>query len=514
MVREVWGRSLLTLMRCVMALLALMTGLAAIVATPAAAQNAASCTVTYDPTPNAATGTKTLPNLRVFGTTPRTIFVRTPSNPESPAYACGFTGGNALTWELTKPNGDQFRSATSDVTFTFSDGAVLVMDSGGTVTFKAPPGYTGTTYRLGGAVTITGTNSGSFVYTGSSGPSSFENGDYRTGATLTITHGGFISPNATPPQFLIDVTTVSPATITSISPSAGSTLGGTSITIAGTGFSTSGNSVTVGGTTASITSESSTQIVAATPSGTAGAADVVVTTGANEGNQTATGTFTYVAPSTVTALSPTAGPTAGNTVILSGTNFLNATAVTFGATPATSFTVNSATQITAAAPAGSGTVNVRVTTAAGTSPTGAGNQYTYIPAPVLTSVSPSSGAAGANVILTGSNLNGATAVLFGATAATSYTVNSNTQITAVAPTGVTGTVNVSVSTVGGTATLANAYSFAPAAPVVTAPANGTTTGSQPIYSGTAQANSTVTVYVDSSSIGTTTVNGAGAWSLT
>ena len=54
-----------------------------------------------------------------------------------------------------------------------------------------------------------------------------------------------------------------------------------------------------------------------------------------------------------------------------------------------------------------------------------------------------------------------------------------------------------------------------AAPVVTAPANGsllaTTT---PAYTGTAVANSTVTVYVDGSSIGTTTATGSGTFSLT
>jgi hypothetical protein len=45
---------------------------------------------------------------------------------------------------------------------------------------------------------------------------------------------------------------------------------------------------------------------------------------------------------------------------------------------ATGFTVNSATQITATAPAGTGTVDVRVTTAGGTSATGAADQYTYV----------------------------------------------------------------------------------------------------------------------------------------
>ncbi|WP_040871434.1 IPT/TIG domain-containing protein, partial [Nocardia exalbida] len=116
------------------------------------------------------------------------------------------------------------------------------------------------------------------------------------------------------------------------------------------------------------------------------------------------------------------------------TNLTGATAVTFGGTPAASFTINSATQITAVAPAGTGTVQVTVTTAGGTSN---GVAYTYVPVPTLATVVPSSGpvTGGTTVVLTGTGFTGATAVNFGATPATSFTVNSSTQITAVAPAG-------------------------------------------------------------------------------
>ena len=72
----------------------------------------------------------------------------------------------------------------------------------------------------------------------------------------------------------------------------------------------------------------------------------------------------------VTTLSPTSGPVAGGTsVTITGTGFTGATAVKFGSTAATSFTVNSATAITAKAPAGTGgMVKVTVTTPYGTSP--------------------------------------------------------------------------------------------------------------------------------------------------
>ncbi|MCY0656333.1 IPT/TIG domain-containing protein, partial [Klebsiella pneumoniae] len=66
-------------------------------------------------------------------------------------------------------------------------------------------------------------------------------------------------------------------------------------------------------------------------------------------------------------------------------------AVRFGATTAT-YTINSNTQITATPPAGSaGTVNVTVTTVGGTSATSAADQFTYVPAPTVTSISPTSG---------------------------------------------------------------------------------------------------------------------------
>ncbi|WP_280350657.1 IPT/TIG domain-containing protein, partial [Nocardia abscessus] len=104
----------------------------------------------------------------------------------------------------------------------------------------------------------------------------------------------------------------------------------------------------------------------------------------------------------------------------------------FGATPAASFTVNSDTQITAVAPAGTGTVQVTVTTAGGTSN---GVAYTYVAVPAITTVVPSVGpvTGGTTVVITGTGLTGATAVNFGATPAASFTVNSDTQITAVAP---------------------------------------------------------------------------------
>ncbi len=138
---------------------------------------------------------------------------------------------------------------------------------------------------------------------------------------------------------------------------------------------------------------------------------------------------------------------------ITGTGFTGATAVSFGATSAASFTVNSATSITAVSPAESaGTVDITVTTPNGTSATSANDQFTFVAAPTVTSLSPTSGpATGAtSVTITGTGFTGATAVSFGATSAASFTVNSDTSITAVSPAHVAATVDVTVGTVGGT----------------------------------------------------------------
>ena len=88
-------------------------------------------------------------------------------------------------------------------------------------------------------------------------------------------------------------------------------------------------------------------------------------------------------PPIVTGVNTNNGPGAGGTTVtITGANFSGATAVQFGSTNATSFTVNSATQITATAPAGSGVVDVTVTIPTGiVSPTSTADNYTYDVAP-------------------------------------------------------------------------------------------------------------------------------------
>ncbi len=81
----------------------------------------------------------------------------------------------------------------------------------------------------------------------------------------------------------------------------------------------------------------------------------------------------------VTGIAPASGSAAGgDTVAITGSGFTGAAGVGFGAASAPAVTVDSDTQITAISPAGTGTVDVTVTTPAGTSATSLASQFTYL----------------------------------------------------------------------------------------------------------------------------------------
>ena len=76
----------------------------------------------------------------------------------------------------------------------------------------------------------------------------------------------------------------------------------------------------------------------------------------------------------------------------------------------------------------------------------------FAPPPRVSSVSVTSGpaAGGTSVTVTGTGFTGATAVRFGGTPAASFTVNGDTSITALSPVASAGTVDITVTTPGGT----------------------------------------------------------------
>jgi hypothetical protein len=247
-------------------------------------------------------------------------------------------------------------------------------------------------------------------------------------------------------------------TVTGIAPPTGTTAGGTTVTITGTGFT--GATKVVFGTVAatSYVVVSDTEITAVSPAQAPSIQNIHVTTpGGTSEPVVAVDPFTYVIPSSaVSGIAPPTGTTAGGTTItITGTGFTGATKVVFGTVAATSYVVVSDTEITAVSPAqAASTRDIRVTTAGGaTTPVVAADQFTYtVPVPTVNKITPPSGttAGGTTITITGTGFTGATKVVFGTVAATSYVVVSDTEITAVSPAQAAGTRYITVTTTGGT----------------------------------------------------------------
>ncbi|MFI2324910.1 IPT/TIG domain-containing protein [Nocardia beijingensis] len=237
-------------------------------------------------------------------------------------------------------------------------------------------------------------------------------------------------------------------TVTSVSPTTGPASGGNSVVITGTGFTAQPTTVRFGTTATTFTLDSTTQITAIAPPGT-GTVQVTVANADGTSNGVP---YTYVVPApVVAAIIPNFGPATGGTLVsIVGSGFTGVTSVNFGATPATFFVAISSTLIIAIAPPGTGTVPVTVTNSAGTSP---GVPFRYVSVPTLVSVTPNTGpvTGGTAVTISGSGFTGATGVFFGFLPAVSFTVNSDTQITAITPVGL-GPVPVTVTGPGGIAT--------------------------------------------------------------
>jgi hypothetical protein len=92
----------------------------------------------------------------------------------------------------------------------------------------------------------------------------------------------------------------------------------------------------------------------------------------------------------ISSLAPTSGSTTGGNAVKIGGLYLDgATGVTFGSTPASSFSVDSSNQITAIAPAsGPSTVDVRVTGPGGSSEAVSADKYTFTAPAATTNSAP------------------------------------------------------------------------------------------------------------------------------
>ncbi|MFN0146431.1 MAG: beta strand repeat-containing protein, partial [Dehalococcoidia bacterium] len=274
----------------------------------------------------------------------------------------------------------------------------------------------------------------------------------------------------------------------------------------GTDFQPQGGSPSLGLTFGGTTSQTQATVLVNILSNSLSTSDTQFTM-----TLTAGGTNTVVAPFTatvnindihgpqtpsVTNLSQHSGPTGGgNQVVISGVHFTGVicpSGVLFGGQPATACTVNSDASITATAPAGSGTVNVRVTNLAGPSPdAGAADDYTYGAGPVVTSLSPNNGPAsgGNTVVLSGTGFGSSPTVRFNGVVATIVGTATNTSITVFAPANSAGTVAsviVTASAVQSPDVPESRYTYntgtgtgVPAISTIS-PASGTTLGGTPV----------------------------------
>jgi uncharacterized protein YjdB len=323
-----------------------------------------------------------------------------------------------------------------------------------TITGTGLTGATAVTFGTAAAASFTIMSDATIVATTPPGPGP---------VSVTVSNPGG-SSNALPYTYLAPA----PAII-SLSPTTGTS--GTPVVISGTDFEAV-SGVSFGGTAASsYTVDSLQQITATAPAGT-GAVSVVVTAAGGASNG-ATFTYAVATPApTISLVSPGLGPDVGGAPVdITGANFTGATSVKFGTTPALGFTVHSNTEIWAVSPAGSGTVDVVVTTPAGSGT--AASAFTFVPggggggggpggpSVTVTSASPNHGSTsgGTTVIITGSGLTGATLVTFGGTSASSFTVDSDTQITAVTPSHSPGMVDVMVIAGGASGTGTSIFTY-------------------------------------------------------
>ena len=253
----------------------------------------------------------------------------------------------------------------------------------------------------------------------------------------------------------VNFTITAPApgpTITTFTPMGGQA--GTIVTVLGSNF-TGATQVSFNGTAATaFTVNSATQLTVTVPAGaTTGPVGVVAATG----TATSATPFTVGLPPVITSFTPGTGYV-GSSVVLTGTGFTGATQVTFNGTVAAAFTVNSATQLTVTVPAVASTGRIGVTTPISTG--FSATNFIVVPAPVISSFTPTRGVAGTSVVITGFYFTGTTAVAFNNVPAPGFVVNSDTQITVNAPAGVTAGL-IQVTTAAGPGVSATIFEVPP-----------------------------------------------------
>ncbi len=330
------------------------------------------------------------------------------------------------------------------------------------------------------------------------------NRDFTTGTSLRANLVGAFTYTAAGGTGPLTLTT---PTVSAVSPTSGTTNGGTIVTLTGTNFNLT-STVSFGGRTCmDVLAISSTSLTCTVPSQSAtGPVAIIATNRDLTSLLTSSGTLgagynytTALVTPTITATTPLSGSVVGGlTVTLTGTGFDLQTTVAMGGRTCRDVVVASSTSLSCTTPSQSaaGAVNVVVTnhepsTLATASATQVGG-FTYaanVVAPSVTLTSPVSGtvSGGTTVTLTGTNFDLYTTVSIGARNCKDVVVNSATSLTCTTPSQVsTGAVNVVVTNhdpitlatltatqVGGYTYLTNLVT---PTLTLTAPASGTQTG--------------------------------------
>jgi hypothetical protein len=201
----------------------------------------------------------------------------------------------------------------------------------------------------------------------------------------------------------------------------------------------------------------------------AGATSGLITVTTPSGTATSATAFTVIVPNpvpTLASLSPSSVVAGSSdfTLTVTGTNFGSGSVVLFNGTSLRTAFV-SATQLTAQVPASAvataGSYDVVVRSPAPGGGTSAALAFAVtVPAPTISSFTPTTGGASTLVTVTGTNFSGATQVRIGSVLIPTFTVVSATSLTLVVPVvagGVSGLV--SITTPGGTATSTTPFSM-------------------------------------------------------
>jgi hypothetical protein len=180
---------------------------------------------------------------------------------------------------------------------------------------------------------------------------------------------------------------------------------------------------------------------------------VVITTPV--GSVTGGGVFTTLVAPTYSGISSPSGK-AGDSISVTGSNFISGTSVTLGGAPVIGLSISSTSSLSFQVPtiSSAGAKSLVITNSVG-SVTGS-NVFTYYAAPTYSGTSATQVTSGTQVTITGSGfVPGQTTVTVGGTSATIY-VNSTTSLALAWPTMTVGWKSMVITTPGGSASVANA----------------------------------------------------------